>query len=101
MTVDKLLSLYDNPNDTLQEEEFNKIVYFYQNGGQEDVRTYITENVNAYKKYKEINGELFHSKKHEEFNINDYVAMEEWAVANPDQELYPNLISWYANKEEK
>ena len=100
VTVDKLISLYDNPNDTLQ-KELDRIVYFYQHGGQEDVRTYVTENVNAYKKYEEINGELFNGKKREEFIIEDYVAMEEWAVAHPDEELYPKLISWYANKDEK
>ena len=103
----------DNPSLTVEEiydwyleadpdvsERFDDFIDYCTISGEDDPKEYIDEIETAYKKYEEeylapINGKLFPDLTYEEF-----LALEEWALEHPDEELYPYLLKWQREKEE-
>ena len=100
LTLEEFYDLYLEA-DSVVEEKVDRLFDYYAMEGVHNQRKYLEEMGNAWLAYKEANGEAINGKEQEDLTYEDYVALEEWAIAHPDEEKYEHLLFWYADREKR
>ena len=84
-----LLEEYENESDEIME---GKLMVFHQKGGDELTYHYLIEASEAYALYEEQTGEKISGKELKELASEDYIKLEEWALANSDSDVFPTIF---------
>ena len=99
LTLEEFYDLYLEA-DSVVEKKVDRFFQYYSAHGVRNQRIYLEEMGNAWLAYKEANGQAINGKEQDDLTYEDYVALEEWALANPDEELYPKILLWYRRRAE-
>lgn len=86
VTIENLLEEYENESDEIME---NKLMVFYQMGGDQQTMYYLIEISKVYALFEEQTGESINGKQLKELELEDYIALEEWALDNSDSDEFP------------
>ena len=99
LTIEEIYDLYleENPDVSARLDD---LVEYCTGVGKDDRREYIDEIETAYKKYKEENQSPINGKRLPDLTYEDFLALEDWVLEHPDEELYPNILKWQREKEE-
>ena len=100
LTIEKFYDQYLEP-DLVVEEKINRFKKYISSRGTIDDLCFWEEIANAYTAYEKENKEKFNNKEWRDLTYEDIIAIEEWAVVHPNEELYPKLSLWHAETEEK
>ena len=100
LTLEEMYDFYLE-TDPIVEKKVYKLFDYRAAEGVQNQDYYLEEMGNAWLAYKEANGEAINGKEQEDLTYEDYVALEEWAIAHPDEEKYEYLLFWYADREKR
>ena len=100
LTLEEMYDFYLE-TDPIVEKKVYKLFDYRAAEGVQNQDYYLEEMGNAWLAYKEANGKAINGKEQEDLAYEDYVALEEWAIAHPDEEKYRYLLFWYADREKR
>ena len=89
ISVEDLLNEYENGSDELMQ---NKVLVWHQKGGDTQVYHYLIEISRAYELYAQQNGANIQGKELRDLVLDDYIELEEWALANSNSEEFPTIF---------